>query len=315
MPDFNISTTYAGEFKDKYVRAMLLSGKTLENNGMTIFPDVAYKEVIQKAVLGGSLITDAGCEYVTSGTLTLSERILEVEEYQVNRTECVKNFSQTWQAAQMQASVSGAALPATFSDFIVQYYISKIAAQMENTIWQGVNANAGEFDGITTILAANAGSLAGGATIGAGAAVTAANVIEKLGLVVDNISTNSPALLGEDDLRIYVSNHVFQCYIRALGGFSIANTGTDNKMTQWWDGNSGLTYDGIKIFLAPGLPTNDMVATCVSNLFYGCGMLGDMSEIRLIDTSQTLGDQNVRFVARWKAGVQVGLLEEVTYYT
>lgn len=310
-----INTTYAGEFKDRYVREMLLAGKTLDNGGMTIFPNVAYKEVIQKAALGGSLIVDGSCDYTDSGSLALTERILEVEEYQVNKTECTKTFSQTWQAAQMQASVDGRQLPATFSDFIVQYYIAKVAAQMENTIWQGVNANAGEFDGITTILAANAGSLAGGAVIGAGAAVTAANVIEKIGLVVDNVSTNSPALLGQADLRIYVSSHIFQCYIRALGGFSIANTGTDNKMTQWWDGNSGLTYDGIEVFLAPGMPTNDMVCTTVGNLYYGCGILGDMSEIRLIDTSQTLGDQNVRFVARWKAGVQVGLLEEVTYYS
>ena len=310
-----IATTYAGEFKEKYIREMLLAGKTLDNGGMTIFPNVAFKEVIQKAALGGSLIVDGSCDYTDSGTLALTERVLEVEEYQVNKTECTKTFSQTWQAAQMQGKLDGRKLPASFSDFIVQYYIAKIAAQMENTIWQGANANPGEFDGITTILAANAASLAGGAVIGAGAAVTAANVIEKISLVVDNISTNSPALLGQADLRIYVSSHVFQCYIRALGGFSIANTGTDNKMTQWWDGNSGLTYDGIEVFLAPGMPTNDMVATTVGNLFFGCGILDDMSEIRLIDTSQTLGDQNVRFVARWKAGVQVGLLEEVTYYS
>ena len=310
-----IATTYAGEFKEKYIREMLLAGKTLDNGGMTIFPNVAFKEVIQKAALGGSLIVDGSCDYTDSGTLALTERVLEVEEYQVNKTECTKTFSQTWQAAQMQGKLDGRKLPATFSDFIVQYYVAKIAAQMENTIWGGVNANPGEFDGITTILAANAADLAGGAVIGAGAAVTAANVIEKLGLVVDNISTNSPALLGQADLRIYVSSHVFQCYIRALGGFSIANSGTDNKMTQWWDGNSGLTYDGIEVFLAPGMPTNDMVATTVGNLFFGCGILDDMSEIRLIDTSQTLGDQNVRFVARWKAGVQVGLLEEVTYYS
>ena len=310
-----IATTYAGEFKEKYIREMLLAGKTLDNGGMTIFPNVAFKEVIQKAALGGSLIVDGSCDYTDSGTLALTERVLEVEEYQVNKTECTKTFSQTWQAAQMQGKLDGRKLPASFSDFIVQYYIAKIAAQMENTIWQGANANPGEFDGITTILAANTASLAGGAVIGAGVAVTAANVIEKISLVVDNVSTNSPALLGQADLRIFVSSHIFQCYIRALGGFSIANTGTDNKMTQWWDGNSGLTYDGIEVFLAPGMPTNDMVATTVGNLFFGCGILDDMSEIRLIDTSQTLGDQNVRFVARWKAGVQVGLLEEVTYYS
>ena len=309
-----IATTYAGEFKEKYIREMLLAGKTLDNGGMTIFPNVAFKEVIQKAALGGSLIVDGSCDYTDSGTLALTERVLEVEEYQVNKTECTKTFSQTWQAAQMQGKLDGRKLPASFSDFIVQYYIAKIAAQMENTIWQGANANPGEFDGITTILAANAASLAGGAVV-TGTTVDASNVILEISKVVDNVTANSPALLGQADLKIYVGSSIFQSYIRALGGFSITNTGTDNKMTQWWDGNSGLTYDGIELFLAPGMPTNDMVATTVGNLFFGCGILDDMSEIRLIDTSQTLGDQNVRFVARWKAGVQVGLLEEVTYYS
>ena len=309
-----IATTYAGEFKEKYIREMLLAGKTLDNGGMTIFPNVAFKEVIQKAALSGSLIVDGSCDYTDSGTLALTERVLEVEEYQVNKTECTKTFSQTWQAAQMQGKLDGRKLPASFSDFIVQYYIAKIAAQMENTIWQGANANPGEFDGITTILAANAASLAGGAVV-TGTTVDASNVILEISKVVDNVTANSPALLGQADLKIYVGSSIFQSYIRALGGFSITNTGTDNKMTQWWDGNSGLTYDGIELFLAPGMPTNDMVATTVGNLFFGCGILDDMSEIRLIDTSQTLGDQNVRFVARWKAGVQVGLLEEVTYYS
>ena len=310
-----IATTYAGQNKEKYIREMLLAGKTLDNGGMTIFPNVAYKEVIQKAALSG-IISNGSCDYLAlsdQGTLALTERVLEVEEYQVNKTECTKTFSQTWQAAQMQGKLDGRKLPATFSDFIVQYYVAKIAAQMENTIWSGVNANAGEFDGITTILAANAASLAGGAVV-TGTTVNAGNVILEISKVVDNVTANSPALLGQADLKIYVGSSIFQSYIRALGGFAITNTGTDNKMTQWWDGNSGLTYDGIEVFLAPGLPANQMVCTTVGNLFFGCGILDDMSEIRLIDTSQTLGDQNVRFVARWKAGVQVGLLEEVTYY-
>ena len=119
----------------------------------------------------------------------------------------------------------------------------------------------------------------------------------------------------KEDLRIYVGNGIFQAYIRALGGFALTGSaGTDDKMTQWYDGG-GLTFDGVKIFLAPGMPANKMMCTQISNLFFGCGILGDLSELRLIDTSETLGDQNVRFVARWKAGVQIGLLGEVTYYT
>jgi hypothetical protein len=106
-------------------------------------------------------------------------------------------------------------------------------------------------------------------------------------------------------------------YKRSLGGFGangLGAAGYDSKGNNQ-DLGEGLVFDGIKIFRAPGLPNNDMVGAQKSNLFFGCGVEGDLSEIKLIDTSDTLGDQNVRFVARFKAGIQVGFLGEVTYYT
>jgi len=310
----SLTTTYAGEFKDKYIRAALTSGKTLDNGGVTILPNIAYKEVMQKSVMGDDLIVNAGCDYTDAGTLTLTERVLEVEEFQVNKTECKKTFAQAWQSAEMGYSVSNQTLPKSFADFIVQQYVAKIAAKTETNIWSGVTANAGEFDGFTTIAGNNIASLAGGAIV-VGTDVTASNVVTELGKVIDHVATNTPALLDKEDLRIYVGNKVFQAYVRALGGFALTGgAGTDDKMTQWYNGG-GLTFDGIPLFLAPGMPANKMMCTQVSNLFFGCGTLGDLSEIRLIDTGDTLGDQNVRFVARWKCGVQIGLLEEVTYYT
>ena len=297
----SLTTTYAGEFKDKYIAAALTSGKTLDNGGVTILPNIAYKEVMQKSVMGDDLIVNAGCDYTDAGTLTLTERVLEVEEFQINKTECKKTFAQSWQSAEMGYSVQNQSLPKSFADFIVQQYVAKIAAKTETNIWAGVNANAGEFDGFTTIAGANASDLAGGAIV-VGTDVTASNVITELGKVVDHVATNTPAILDKEDLRIYVGNKVFQAYVRALGGFALTNGG-------------GLTFDGIPIFLAPGMPANKMMCTQISNLFFGCGVLGDLSELRLIDTADTLGDQNVRFVARFKAGVQIGLLGEVTYYT
>ena len=310
----SLTTTYAGEFKDKYIAAALTSGKTLDNGGVTILPNIAYKEVMQKSVMGDDLIVNAGFDYTDAGTLTLTERVLEVEEFQINKTECKKTFAQSWQSAEMGYSVINQSLPKSFADFIVQQYIAKIAAKTETNIWAGVNANPGEFDGFTTIAGANIADLAGGAVV-VGTDVTATNVITELGKVVDHVATNTPAILDKEDLRIYVGNAVFQSYIRALGGFALTGSaGTDDKMSQWYNGG-GLTFDGIPIFLAPGMPANKMMCTQISNLFFGCGILGDLSELRLIDTADTLGDQNVRFVARFKAGVQIGLLGEVTYYT
>ena len=215
----------------------------------------------------------------------------------------------------MGYSVPNYVLPKSYADFISQQYIAKIAANVESMIWAGA-AGANAFDGFTTTWAANASSLAGGAVV-TGTTVTAANVVDEIGKVVDNVSANNSSLLDKEDLHIYVSNHIYQMYVRSLGGFGASGLGANGFDGKGNNQNLGeaLLFDGIKIFRAPGMPTNDMAAAQKSNLFFGCGIEGDLSEIKLIDTGDTLGDQNVRFVARFKAGIQTGLLEEVTYYT
>ena len=311
----SLTTTYAGEFKDKMIAAALLSGKTLANGGVTVYPNVAYKEVIRKIALGDDLIVGGSCDYTDAGTVTITERILEVMEFQINKTECKKTFQQDWISAQMGYSMNNQVLPKSYSDFIVQQYIAKIAASVETMIWQGA-AGAAAFNGFTVDWAANAASLAGGAVV-TGTTVTAANVVEELGKVVNHVANHASALLDKEDLHIYVSNHIFQMYVRALGGFGAAGLGAngyDGKGNNQDLGDT-LLFDGIKVFRAPGMPNNDMAATLKSNLFFGCGIEGDLSEIKLIDTGDTLGDQNVRFVSRFKAGIQTGLLEEVVYYT
>ena len=311
----SLTTTYAGEFKDKMIAAALLSGKTLANGGVTVYPNVAFKEVIRKIALGDDLIVGGSCDYTDAGTVTITERILEVMEFQINKTECKKTFQQDWISAQMGYSMNNQVLPKSYSDFISQQYIAKIAASMETMIWQGA-AGANAFDGFTTDWAANASSLAGGAVV-TGTTVTAANVVDELGKVVNHVANHASALLDKEDLHIYVSNHIFQMYVRSLGGFGAAGLGAngyDGKGNNQDLGDT-LLFDGIKVFRSPGMPNNDMAATLKSNLFFGCGIEGDLSEIKLIDTGDTLGDQNVRFVSRFKAGIQTGLLEEVVYYT
>jgi hypothetical protein len=312
----SLTTTYAGEFKDKMIATALLSGKTLDNGGLTVYPNVAYKEVIRKIALGNDLMVGTGlCDYSDAGTVTITERILEVKEFKKNKTECKNTFAQDWTSAQMGYSVPNYVLPKSYADFISQQYVAKIAANIETMIWQGTAGN-DAFAGFTTDWAANASSLAGGAVV-TGTTVDAGNVVTEIGKVVNHLANHASALLDKEDLHIYVSNHIYQMYLRSLGGFGASGLGAagyDNKGNNQ-DLSSGLMFDGIKIFRAPGLPNNDMAAAQKSNLFFGCGVEGDLSEIKLIDTGDTLGDNNVRFVAKFKAGIQTGLLEEVVYYT
>lgn len=292
----SLTSTYAGEFSGKYIAAALLSASTLDSGAISILPNVKFKSVIQKGATD-DIVKDASCDFVTNqGTLTLTEAVLQPEEFQVNLQLCKKELHNSWEAAQMGYSAFDNLAP-SFAEFVISHVAAKVADKTEKNIWSGSTANSGEFDGFTAKLTADADVI----DVAAGT-VTAANVIAEMGKVVDAIPT---AVYGEEDLTLYVSSNVARAYIRALGGFAatIGANGSDNKGTQWYNGGE-LSFDGINIFVAKGLADNTMVAAQKSNLYFGTGILNDQNEVKVIDMSDIDGSQNVRIIMRFTAGVQ-----------
>ena len=303
----SITTTYAGEFAKKYISAALLSSNTIENGGIEVRPNVKYKEVIQRIATDG-IVKNATCDFDPTSTVTLTERIIQPEEFQVNLSLCKKDFHSTWQSIEMGMSAFDT-LPKSFADYLIAHVAAKVAENNEVSIWRGVNATAGQFDGFVTLATADSNVIDV-----VGTTITASNVIAELGKVVDAIPA---ALYGKEDLYIYVSQNVARAYVRALGGFGASGLGANgtNAMGTQWFNNGSLTFDGVKIFVANGLANNYMMAAQKSNLFFGTGLLNDNQEVRIIDTSETLGDQNVRVVMRFTAGVQYGIGSEIVLYT
>lgn len=304
----SITTTYAGEFAKKYISAALLSANTIENGGIEVRPNVKYKEVIQKLATD-AIVKDATCDFSATSTVTLTERILQPEEFQVNLQLCKKDWHSTWQSIEMGMSAFDS-LPKSFADYLIGHVSAKVAEKIENNIWKGVTANAGEFNGLVTLATADSDVIDV-----VGTTVTAANVITELGKVVDAIPA---ALYNKEDMYIYVSQNVARAYVRALGGFGASGlgaNGTNAQGTQWYN-NGALTFDGVKIFVANGLADNYMMAAQQSNLFFGTGLLNDLTnEVKLIDMADIDGSQNVRIIMRFTAGVQYGLGSEIVLYT
>ena len=303
----SITTTYAGEFAGKYISAALLSADTIEGGGITVKPNVKYKEVM-KTLSTNALVKDAACDFADQSTVTLAERVLTPEEFQVNLELCKKDFHNDWEAVQMGYSAFDS-LPPSFADFLIGHIAAKVAQKTEENIWQGVTANAGEFDGFETLLAAD------GTVIDVtGTSVTAANVITEMGKVVDAIPT---AVYGKEDLYIYASSNVARAYIRALGGFGASGlgaNGVNNEGTTWFNGG-GLAFDGVKLFVCSGLSDNTMIAAQKGNLFFGTGLLADHNEVKLIDMADLDGSQNVRVVMRFTAAVQYGIGADIVLYS
>ena len=308
----SITTTYAGEFAGKYISAALLSASTIENGGIEVKPNIKFKEVIKK-ISTDDVLKNATCDFDPTSTVTLTERIIQPEEFQVNLQLCKKDFRSDWEAISMGYSAFDN-LPPTFADFLVAHVAAKVAQKNETNIWSGVNATAGEFDGLVTLMTADTDVVdVAGASIAAGG-VTAANVIGELGKVVDAIPAT---LYGKEDLYLYVSQNVARAYVRALGGFGASGlgaAGTNAQGTQWWN-NGSLSFDGVKIFVANGLGSNYIVAAEKSNLYFGTGLMSDQNQVKVIDMSDIDGSQNVRIVMRLTAGVQYGIGSDIVLYT
>lgn len=306
MPNPTITgSSYAGEFAGKYLGAALLSASTLDAGAISILPNIKYKAAMKVGTFS-NLVRSADCDFdATTSGLTLTEKVLTPTELQVNLQICKKELHSDWEAAQMGFSAFDE-LPPLFSDYVISRVAAEVAQATENSIWSGA-AGEGNFDGFSTLLAAD-GTVV---DVAAGGAITTTNVIAKLGAMVDAANA---AVLGKEDLTLYVSNNIARAYIRTLGGFvaTIGANGVDNKGTTWYNGGQ-LTFEGINIFVAQGLGDNKAVLAQKSNLFFGTGLLDDRNEVKVIDMSDIDGSQNVRVIMRYTAGVQTGIGSDIVY--
>jgi len=304
----NLTTTYAGEFAGKYISAALLSGKTLAAGNITVVPNIKFKQVMKK-VSTNAIVKDASCDFDPTSTLTLTERILQPEEFQVNLQLCKKDFRSDWEAVQMGFSAYDN-LPPQFSDFLIAHVADKVAQKMEQNIWNGSNANAGEFDGFKTTLLADADVVDV-----AGQASTSSNVAAEIGKVMDAIPS---AVYGAEDLVIYVPSNILRNYIRSLGGFGangLGAAGTNNEGNQWYNMGNAVSFDGVELVHAPGLASDTMIAAEKGNLFFGTGLLNDQNEVKVIDMADIDGSQNVRVIMRFTANIQHGIGSDIVLYS
>jgi len=308
------NSTYAGEAAADYIAAALLSARTLDNQLVTIKPNVKFKEVIQKVDVS-SLVSDASCDFTATASASISERILEPKELQVNLQLCKSEFIDSWNALQLGYSAFNE-IPKNFTDFLVSYVGGKVAEKTEQDIWSGVSATNGEFGGFETafsasIAAGGAGAVLPAKTDGSGAiisgSVTAANVITKLQAVYDTIPST---VYGKEDLVIYVGPKVARAYQSALSG--VSNVGSFNNQLNV--GEKPFNFQGIEIALCPGMSDDKIVASQRSNLFFGTGLLSDHNEVRVLDMANLDGSQNYRVIMRYTAGTQFGVGQDIVYY-
>ena len=299
---FNVTSNFAGTAAGFYISAALKASNSLDY--LTTMENVKFKSNLQR-MAGSNVVRNAECDFTDHGTLALTEQVITPKQLQINLDLCKDTLLQSWESLQMRAG-AGAPPPASFDDYVISYMGDIIAQATETSIWSGAAANAGEFEGFLT--AATGMFVVDGTTIPsvAAGAYTAANIIAALELLVADWLAGPSALLGKDDVYIYMSQKTYALYIQAVSTLGYVNAYNMN-------GDYVPVFNGHKIAPCNGMADDQLVVAEKSNLFYATDLISDSTRIALLDMASLNGSDNLRLVCKYSGGVQVGVGADVVW--
>jgi hypothetical protein len=291
----SLTTTYAGELAGEIVAKALLSNVSAQY--VTMKPNVPYKSVVRK--IDDTVSFAAGtCDFTPTGTITLTERILTLEEFQVQRQICKKDFFIDWTTA----DVMSGRVNTQIQDAIIGRLVGGIAAANETIMWSGVNATAGQYDGFETLIKAGG---SGAVSAGSGA-LNDTNIITT---IWDVINTAPAAVKGAAEKpALYMGQAAWESYMQAQiaagnGWYLTGGPEVSKRFVGMYE-----------IYVCPGMTANNIIFAQPSNLMLGTWQENQMNEVFILDMQNLDGSQNVRYGARFYLGAQIAVAEDITYW-
>ena len=289
----NVSSNYSGKVAGGIIGAAFKEGSTLSLGVLTVAENVNYKMNLRKIAYADGTV-NYSCGHAPAGTITLSEKIIEPKKVKNDFTVCKEDFRQTWSEDSMGASASNVNAPADIMEAIQLEMLSSQAAKVDEDIWTGLNATAGETgDGFTVQFAADGAVIKANNGITAlGAATTEANVEAHLKAALNAI----PVALRKKEVQVLVSSNVFQAYTFYLISKGIAWNGTADDKTAKFG-----RYNLVEI---QGLPDDTIICAEKKNLVFATGLNADFNTVAIEDEDEIgLLTGNVRGKIVYNAGV------------
>lgn len=295
------NTTYTGKDTAGFYSTALIKGTSKEM--FTMVPNVKSKVKMAKMDLGNIIQADS-CTFSASGDATLAQKDLEVCDLKVNLELCTKDFEVNYLSETLRAGSNNNEIPTEFQAYFLEQVALKISEQLENTVWLG-NPDGSPVVGVCQGLLELFG--ADGTVIdlaASPASVTAASIMSEVGRVYAAIPK---AVKQSKRATIFMSIEDGSLYRQALVAA--------NPALIAYNGNSfNLSYIETPIVEVAGLPAGTMVACDPKNLWYGTDLVSDENSIKILDMSNTTGDETVRFITHFKFGVNYGVGAEIVYF-
>tara|TARA_R110000744_G_scaffold185215_3_gene304627 strand:+ start:156 stop:1097 length:942 start_codon:yes stop_codon:yes gene_type:complete len=292
-------TAYVDENKMELIKKSILQGRTLEY--VTIQPDIKSSATIN--IIDTDLVIQAGaCGWNADGTTTLSQRPLAVDKMKVNEATCVDDLEAYYTQKMMNAGSYNETIP--FEQIYSEDKSEKIANEIDNVIWKGdKGAGVGNLafsDGYFKLIDSLAGSTVNGNTgaVTVATGITAANVVD----IVDGMVNSVPEdIINADDLFLFMSYANYRTYAKALRDANLYHY--NGQEDQGQEFSQMVPGTNVRVVALKGFSgTARMILSRKANLYFGTDLLNDSEDF---DIFYSKDNDEVRFLSKWKQGVQV----------
>lgn len=300
---FSISVAYDGINKREWYSNLF--------NEIEVFPHYQlvagnkFQVKIPKLVISEPLKADS-CTYASSGTTTISEKIIAVCDIAINQTLCIDDLEGTFENEYMKSGALNSDIPALMFDFLNLNMTEVVRGDLGTLAWLGNTASAtyplNLCDGLRKKLVNTAYSAS---TVNLTATtVTSSNAITEVG----KLFANAPAVLKQgknrNKLFIQASPTVVAAYEQAI---ATQNSQTVNQA-------QNLNYLGIPVIEAPDMASSEMLLTIDNNIVWSTDLRSDWETLKAIDMRETTGDNAIRLIGRMKFGIEVYNPQYVVLY-
>jgi len=313
---FNVTglASYTKANERELLTKSLFSAKSISL--ATKMPNV--KSAMQVNVMDTDAVFQSGtsCGFSASGTTTFTNRTMTVSPIRVHEALCPKTLETKYLQLVLPNGSNPKSIP--FEQQFTDLKAGLIAQNLETAFWQGDTTSGNnalaQFDGLVKIItavsgsaiAANASGFMSGAPYSASGGITVSNV----NAIMQGMFRAIPAaLLDKNDTMIFCGIDTFRTYQLALTNANLFHYNTDAS-----NSNFEIVIPGtnIKVIGVNGLNgTGKIYALRTSNMFFGCDVLGEESKFELFWAQEAM---EVRYVAEFKAGVQIAFPAEVVYF-
>jgi len=286
--------SYTKENANELIYKVIATGDTASL--MTIQPGIKSAETINIVATRGVWQTNTTCGFNASGDTTFSQRTITPGKIKIELKWCEQQLEPKYLQGALKAGSKYDML--TFETEIVGDIIQNLLRDKEVAIWQGDtasgNAYLNKFDGLIKIIDAASNEIT--ATPVVWSQTNARTALQNV------YAALSDDMIANPNLRVFMGLAEARDYRIKRGIDNLFNyTGAEPKLY--------LENTDVEIVPVLGLSgTKKIYAIATDNMFLGVDLLNEEEKFDLFYAKEA---DEIRFVSKWKMGVQVAFPDQI----